>query len=204
MIALVQLQKIFPKTTVETLSKYVEPLIKVFKTYEINTPLRQAHFLAQVGHESGGFNFTKENLNYSADALLKVFPKYFNADSAASHARNPQMIANRVYANRMGNGDVVSNDGYNYRGRGLIQLTGKTNYTAFSKSVGLDLTKVVPYLETPEGAAMSAGWFWDTNKLNAKADTDNIQSVTKTINGGTHGIDDRMAILARAKTALIG
>jgi putative chitinase len=204
MIALVQLQKIFSKTTVETLSKYVEPLIKVFKTYEINTPLRQAHFLAQVGHESGGFNFTKENLNYSADALLKVFPKYFNADSAASHARNPQMIANRVYANRMGNGDVVSNDGFNYRGRGLIQLTGKTNYTAFSKSVGLDLTKVVPYLETPEGAAMSAGWFWDTNKLNAKADTDNIQSVTKTINGGTHGIDDRMAILARAKTALTG
>jgi len=204
MLALVQLQKIFPKTTAETLSQYVEPLIKVFKTYEINTPLRQAHFLAQVGHESGGFNFTKENLNYSADALLKVFPKYFNADSAASHARNPQMIANRVYANRMGNGDVASNDGFNYRGRGLIQLTGKTNYTAFSKSVGLDLAKVVPYLETPEGAAMSAGWFWDTNKLNAKADTDNIQSVTKTINGGTNGIDDRMAILARAKVALIG
>jgi len=204
MLALVQLQKIFPKTTAETLSQYVEPLIKVFKTYEINTPLRQAHFLAQVGHESGGFNFTKENLNYSADALLKVFPKYFNPDSAASHARNPKMIANRVYANRMGNGDVASNDGFNYRGRGLIQLTGKTNYTAFSKSVGLDLTKVVPYLETPEGAAMSAGWFWDTNKLNAKADTDNIQSVTKTINGGTNGIDDRMAILARAKVALIG
>ena len=204
MIALVQLQKIFPKTTVETLSKYVEPLIKVFKTYEINTPLRQAHFLAQIGHESGGFNFTKENLNYSADALLKVFPKYFNADSAASHARNPQMIANRVYANRMGNGDVVSNDGFNYRGRGLIQLTGKTNYTAFGKAVGLDLAKVVPYLETPEGAAMSAGWFWDTNKLNAKADADNIQSVTKTINGGTNGMDDRMAILARAKAALIG
>lgn len=203
MIALVQLQKIFPKTTVETLSKYVEPLIKVFKTYEINTPLRQAHFLAQIGHESGGFNFTKENLNYSADALLKVFPKYFNADSAASHARNPQMIANRVYSNRMGNGDVVSNDGFNYRGRGLIQLTGKTNYTAFGKAVGLDLTKVVPYLETPEGAAMSAGWFWDTNKLNAKADADNIQSVTKTINGGTNGMDDRMAILARAKAALV-
>jgi len=204
MIALVQLQKIFPKTTAETLSQYVEPLIKVFKTYEINTPLRQAHFLAQVGHESGGFNFTKENLNYSADALLKVFPKYFNPDNAASHARNPQMIANRVYANRMGNGDVASNDGFTYRGRGLIQLTGKTNYTAFGKAVGLDIAKVVPYLETPEGAAMSAGWFWDTNKLNAKADTDNIQSVTKTINGGTHGIDDRMAILARAKTALIG
>jgi putative chitinase len=204
MIALVQLQKIFPKTTVETLSKYVEPLIKVFKTYEINTSLRQAHFLAQIGHESGGFNFTKENLNYSADALLKVFPKYFNADSAASHARNPQMIANRVYSNRMGNGDVASNDGFTYRGRGLIQLTGKTNYTAFGKAVGLDLAKVVPYLETPEGAAMSAGWFWDTNKLNAKADADNIQSVTKTINGGTNGMDDRMAILARAKAALIG
>lgn len=203
MVALVQLQKIFPKTPVETLSKYVDPLAKVFKTYEINTPLRQAHFLAQVGHESGGFNFTKENLNYSADALLKVFPKYFNADSAASHARNPQMIANRVYSNRMGNGDVVSNDGFNYRGRGLIQLTGKTNYTNFGKAVGLALDKVVAYLETPEGAAMSAGWFWDTNKLNAKADTDNIQSVTKTINGGTNGLDDRMAILARAKTALV-
>lgn len=203
MIALVQLQKIFPKTPVETLSQYVEPLVKVFKTYEINTPLRQAHFIAQVGHESGGFIFTKENLNYSADALLKVFPKYFNADSAASHARNPQMIANRVYSNRMGNGDVISNDGWNYRGRGLIQLTGKTNYTAFAKDIGIDLAKAPAYLETPEGAAMSAGWFWNKNKLNAKADADDIKGATKIINGGTHGLDDRTAILARAKAQFV-
>ena len=203
MIALVQLKKVFPKTPEETLASYINPLIKTFTKYEINTPLRKAHFIAQVGHESGGFIFTKENLNYSADALLKVFPKYFNANDAASHARNPQMIANRVYSNRMGNGDVVSNDGWTYRGRGLIQLTGKTNYTNFAADVGITLDKAPAYLETPEGAAMSAGWFWNKNKLNAKADADDLKGATKTINGGYNGLDHRTQLLGLAKSVFI-
>ena len=168
MIALVQLKKVFPKTPEETLASYINPLIKTFTKYEINTPLRKAHFIAQVGHESGGFLFTKENLNYSADALLKVFPKYFNPDNAASHARNPQMIANRVYSNRMGNGDVISNDGWTYRGRGLIQLTGRSNYESLAETLEMPLDEAVEYLETAGGALESAAWFWANNETICK------------------------------------
>ena len=175
----------------------------VFAKYEINTPLRAAHFLAQVMHECAGFGVMTENLNYSADGLLKIFPKYFNAESAASHARNPQMIASRVYANRLGNGDVASNDGWNYRGRGFIQLTGKENYTKFAAAVGKSLPDTVKYLETVEGALASAAWFWKTRNINAKADADDVTGVTKLVNGGTIGLDDRKHKLQIAKSVLI-
>lgn len=175
----------------------------VLAKYDINTSLRASHFLAQVMHESAGFGVMTENLNYSADGLLKIFPKYFNAESAASHARNPQMIANRVYSNRLGNGDSASNDGWNYRGRGFIQLTGKDNYTKFAASIGKSLADTVKYLETVEGALASAAWFWKTKNINAKADADDVTGVTKLVNGGTIGLDDRKHKLDIAKSALI-
>ena len=188
-------------------SKYMAEVAKcintVFTKYEINTPLRASHFLAQIMHESASFGVMTENLNYSADGLLKIFPKYFNADNAASHARNPQMIANRVYCNRLGNGDTASGDGWNYRGRGFIQLTGKDNYAKFALSVGKSLEDTVKYLETVEGALASAAWFWKTRNINAKADADDITGVTKLVNGGTIGLDDRKHKLELAKSVLV-
>jgi len=177
-------------------------LKKVLNKYDINTNLRVAHFLAQVMHESGDFAHMAENLNYSADGLMKTFPKYFNTDSAASHARNPQMIANRVYSNRLGNGDVASNDGWNYRGRGFIQLTGKENYSKFAKSIGKSLEDTVKYLETVEGALESAAWYWNSRSINAKADFDNITDVTKLVNGGIIGLGDRRNRLETIKKCL--
>lgn len=193
------LAKIFPKTKKTIIDSFVQPFNDAMSKYAIDTPLRKAHFLAQVGHESGGLNFTMENINYSADGLLKIFPKYFNAESAASHARNPQMIANRVYSNRMGNGDVASNEGWMYRGRGLIQLTGKANYSLYSIVLNKPVADVIAFLETPAGAADSAAWFWNKHNLNQVADKDDIRQITKTINGGVNGLDDRQHILDEAK-----
>jgi putative chitinase len=133
-----------------------------------------------------------ENLNYSAKGLVGTFKKYFPTEEIAKqYERKPEKIANRVYANRMGNGDENSGDGYKYRGRGLIQLTGKFNYTKFSQSIDLSLDETVKYLETPEGAVASAGWFWDNNKLNRFCDNDDFITLTKRINGGTIGLADR-------------
>jgi len=151
-----------------------------------------AAFIAQCAHESGGFKFLQENLNYKAASLRRVFPKYFPDDAiAAAYANKPQMIANRIYANRMGNGDESSGDGYTYRGRGLIQLTGKNNYTFFAASIDTPLEEVSEYLETFEGAVQSACFFWDQNKLNQWADSRDILTLTKRINGGTIGLEDR-------------
>ena len=197
------LTKIFPKTKKTIIDSFVQPFNDAMSKYAIDTPLRKAHFLAQVGHESGGLNFTIENLNYSADGLMKIFPKYFNTESAASHARNPQMIANRVYCNRMGNGDVASNEGWMYRGRGLIQLTGKANYSLYSIALKKPVADAISFLETPAGAADSAAWFWDKHKLNQAADKDDIRLITKTINGGVNGLDDRQHILDAAKKYVV-
>ena len=161
--------------------------------YDINTPLRVAHFIAQCAHESGNFVFIKENLNYKAASLRKVFPRYFLTDEmAAQYANKPERIANRVYANRMGNGDEASGDGYRYCGRGLIQLTGKDNYTFFAGSLGISVEEASEYLATFEGAAQSACWFWESNNLNQWADRGDILTLTKRINGGTIGLDDRI------------
>ena len=168
-------------------------LTQLLPDYEINTPKRVAAFIAQCAHESGGFRFLRENLNYKAESLLKVFPKYFkDMATANAYAKQPQKIANRVYANRMGNGDEASGDGWRYCGRGLIQLTGKDNYSWFAASIETPVEQVSEYLETFEGAAQSACWFWETNNLNQWADKGDILTMTKRINGGTIGLEDRI------------
>ena len=139
-------------------------------------------FLAQIAHESGGFNFVIENLNYSAKGLVGTFKKYFPTEEfAKQYERKPEKIANRVYANRMKNGDEASGDGFKFRGRGLIQLTGRDNYTKFAEALDLDIDSTIAYLETPNGAVASAGWFWDNNKLNSYCDKDDFIGLTKQI-----------------------
>jgi len=161
---------------------------------DITTPLRQAMFLSQLAHESGNFQFTSENLNYSADALRRVFGKYFPTDAEAQkYARQPERIANRVYANRMGNGSETSGDGWKYRGRGLIQLTGKDNYAAFATQNKNNALQNPDLVAEPEMAVESAGWFWATNRLNQLADTGDVKAVTRRINGGFNGLADREA-----------
>jgi putative chitinase len=168
----------------------------VMEKFEINTPLRLAHFLAQCGHESGGFRLVKENLNYSAKGLMGIFKKYFpNEALAKQYERKPEKIANKVYGGRMGNGDETSGDGAKYCGRGFIQLTGKTNYQAFFKSVGLDVT-TDPTIVATQYPLASAAWFFNKNGLHKMADggaTDAVvTSITKRVNGGTIGLADRI------------
>ena len=161
--------------------------------YEINTPQRVAAFLAQCAHESGGFRALKENLNYKAASLRRVFPKYFPDDNIAAHyAGKQEMIANRVYGGRMGNGPEETGDGYKYCGRGLIQLTGKSNYQAFADSIETPVEEIPEFLATFEGAVQSACWFWESNNLNQFADRGDILTMTKRINGGTIGLEDRI------------
>ena len=159
----------------------------------IESPNRIAGFLAQTSHESGKYNFLVENLNYSDKGLLKTFPKYFNESNVMEYARKPEAIANRVYANRMGNGDEASGDGWKYCGRGLIQLTGKNNYQAFADSEQMDIEELPNYLTTYVGAVRSALWFWNKNNLNVTADAGDLVMMTKKINGGTHGLAERTA-----------
>ena len=168
-------------------------LDQLLDDYEINTPLRVAHFVAQCAHESGNFVFIKENLNYKAASLMTVFKKYFpTSDLAQQYANKPERIANRVYANRMGNGDETSGDGWRFCGRGLIQLTGKDNYTFFAGSLGISVEEAAEYLATFEGAAQSACFFWEQNNLNRFADANDTKGLTRAINGGYIGLEDRI------------
>ncbi|MEN2283157.1 glycoside hydrolase family 19 protein [Algoriphagus sp. SE2] len=172
----------------------------VLPDFEINTPLRKSHFLAQLAHESGGLKYVEENLNYSAQGLRSVFGKYFKTmEIAEEYARKPEKIANRVYANRMGNGDEQSGDGWRYRGRGLIQLTGKSNYQRFSEDYSIDCVNNPDLLLDPKIALISACWFWKKNKINTYADADDIHLVTKRINGGNNGILHRQHYLESFK-----
>jgi putative chitinase len=185
-----QLRQIIPKNPY--VNYWYEALSQLLPDYQIDTPERMAAFLAQCAHESGNFVFIKENLNYKAPSLRKVFPKYFPTDELAlQYANKPEKIANRVYANRMGNGPEESGDGYKFCGRGLIQVTGRDNYTWFAASLGIEPEEASEYMETFEGAAQSACWFWETNNLNQWADRGDILTVTKRINGGTIGLEDR-------------
>lgn len=178
----------------EVAMRWTPALNETMQKYQINNKHRIAAFLAQVAHESGGFKFVVENLNYSADALLRVFPKYFpNKELADAYARQPEKIANRVYANRMGNGDEASGDGWFRRGRGLIQLTGTDNQVAFGMECDVDTITRPELLEQPQYAALSAGWFWNSRNINPVADTDNIKEVTRLVNGGYNGLADREA-----------
>ena len=193
MITLDILQQLCPKTKKSVLELYAVPLHEVAEYYDMYENMnRAAAFVAQTAHESGGFNFVKENLNYGAKGLATTFKKYFPTEADAKpYERQPEKIANRVYANRMGNGDEASGDGYRFCGRGLIQLTGRNNYTKFAADLGISVEDTVAYLETPAGAVSSAGWFWDNNNLNQYCDKNDFVTLTKRINGGTIGLEDR-------------
>ena len=177
---------------------WYKALSEALPDYDINSPQRVASFLAQCGHESGGFTAIKENLNYKAESLVRVWPKYFNASNANDYAHNQEKIDNRAYANRMGNGDEASGDGYRFCGRGLIQLTGRSNYQAFADSIQEDINNLPDYLATFEGCVQSACWFWEANNLNQYADNYDLLTMTKKINGGTLGLDDRTARYKKA------
>ena len=195
MITGAQFRQLFPRA--QDPDSWAESMNNVFPTYEINTPRRVAAFLAQCGHESGGWTTFEENLNYSAKGLNGIFKKYFpTLESAQPYERKPQMIANKVYGGRMGNGPESSGDGWKYRGRGPIQLTGKDNYRAFAKEMFEDWENL---FENPDWvtsdrdfALMSAIWFWNKNKLNVQADSGDTKLMTKKINGGYIGLEDRI------------
>ena len=172
----------------------LEALVDVLPKYDIDSADRIAAFLAQCGHESMDFTVLRENLNYGAAGLKGTFHKYFQTDEiAAAYERKPEKIANRVYANRMGNGNEESGDGYKYRGRGAIQLTGHDNYAAFAKSIEKSIDETIVYCETLEGAIESACWFWTKANCNVPADANDMLALTKKINGGTIGLQERTA-----------
>ena len=182
--------------------KYFGQITTCMDCYLIDTPVRQAAFLAQIGHESGGLMVTEENMNYSAKGLRATWPNRFTESDAERYARKPEWIGNRAYQGRMGNGDEASGDGYRYRGRGLIQLTGKDDYRECGEALGLDLLGCPELLNEPANAAMSAGWEWDRSKLNAVADSGDFEKLTRIINGGLNGYPDRLERWERAKPVL--
>ena len=193
-LTLEQLKQLLPKNPYVTY--WHTALVQLFPDYEINTPQRMAAFIAQCAHESGGFMVLTENLNYRWQTLRKLFPKYFPTDTLAQeYASKPnkqEAIANRIYASRMGNGDEASGDGFKYRGRGLIQLTGRDNYSWFAASLEISAEEATEYLGTFEGAAQSACWFWEQNNLNRFADANDVKGLTRAINGGFIGLEDRI------------
>lgn len=198
MITVEQLKKIVP------LCSDPETIVKLLNTYGpvfgIDTKQELGMFVAQTAHESGSYNQLRENMNYSADTLKRVFPKYFPTQALANaYARQPEKIANKVYANRMGNGSESSGDGWRYRGRGYIQITGKDNYVACAKGIGKKLEELPDFLETKPGAMMSAMWWYHNAGLVGKTD---IVTVTKKINGGTNGLTERKLFYSRAKSVL--
>ena len=181
------------------LDHWYEALCEILPDYDIDTVPRVAAFLAQTAHESGGYRAIKENLNYKAASLTKVWPRYFpSMEVANAYANQPEKIANRAYANRMGNGPEESGDGWKFCGRGLIQLTGKDNYTRYAESLEISLDEASEHLTTFEGCVQSAAWFWEANNLNQWADKGDILTLTKRINGGTLGLADREKHYAHA------
>lgn len=190
--------------------EWFQALAEILPKYDITTPRRVAHFISQCAHESNNFRSLEENLNYSEKALTSVFGRYFGAPpkrNAEEYARNPEKIANYVYQDEFRSakmGNVNPGDGWLFRGRGLKQLTGRDNYTRFGKSVGMTAEEAAVYVATEKGAIESACWFWDTNKLNTIADTDDVVLMTKRINGGNIGLEDRQQRYARAIKILGG
>ena len=183
--------------------KWLGPLEEVFAKYDISTSLRQAAFIGQCAHESANFKILEENLNYKPEALMRVWPSRFpDLPTAMKYAHDPIKIANKVYANRMGNGSEESGEGSKYHGRGLVQLTGKENYERCGEAIGVDLINQPGLLAQPNMAALSAGWFWNKKGLNALADAKDYETMTKRINGGLIGLDDRKAKIAKALSVL--
>ena len=185
--------------------QWVDALNETFARFDIMNPLRQAAFIGQCGHECGGFKILEENLNYRAETLMKLWKNRFpTLEVANEYARNPKKIANKVYASRMGNRDESSGDGFRFRGRGCIQLTGHANYFHAGKACGEDFVMNPDLVATPKYAAMTAGWFWNTHKLNPLADLKDYVMMTKKINGGTIGLQDRINHINHALEALNG
>jgi putative chitinase len=185
---------------------WADAALEILPKYDINTPNRIAGFFAQCGHESMNFTALSENLNYRAETLEKLFSKYFSkaGRNAADYAKQPEKIANVIYANRMGNGDTASGDGFKFRGRGVIQLTGRDNYTSFGMSIGLMATDVIDYVQTKKGALESACWYWSSRKINLACDENDIVKMTKLVNGGTIGLEDRRKHYEQALAVLGG
>lgn len=185
---------------------WADAALEILPKYEINTPNRIAGFFAQCGHESMNFTVLSENLNYRAETLEKLFSKYFSkaGRNAADYAKQPEKIANVIYANRMGNGDTASGEGFAFRGRGIVQLTGKDNYSAFALSIKMTLPDVIEYVQTKKGALESACWYWNSRKINAACDANDIVKMTKLVNGGTIGLDDRKKHYEQALAVLGG
>jgi putative chitinase len=185
-------------------AEWVDALNETFDRFQIDTPMRQASFIGQCGHECGQFRVLEENLNYKAATLLKLFPRTprrswgFTPEEAAAYERQPKRIANRIYSNRMNNRDEASGDGYRFRGRGCIQLTGSANYHHAGRALGVDFIMEPDLVATPKYAAMTAGWFWNTQKINQYADVQDWIGMTKRINGGTIGLDDRIKHIMQA------
>lgn len=201
MLTLAQFKAVFPNC--KKPDEIFEVLVDKLQEYNITSTKEVACFLAQCGHESGEFNHFVENLNYSAEALCKVWSKRFpTLESAKPYHRNPEKIANKVYCNRMGNGDEESGDGWKHRGYGLIQLTGKENQEKFAKWLDLSLDEAVEYLQTIEGAVVSAIFFWQLHNLAELAESDQITKMTQVINGGTNGLEDRKAKWSKLKSLL--
>lgn len=205
-----QLQRIFPNCKAP--AAWVDALTPAFQQYEIETPDRIASFLAQTGYESGQYNRLEENLNYStASRLTRIWPRRFPDEaSAMPYVNNPQKLANVVYANRMGNGDAASNDGFRFRGRGIIQLTGRSNYDSAGEAMGVDLINAPEMLADPKWAALSAAWFWQSRGLNELADDrthdedlEDFARITRRINGGVVGLKDRFDLFKRVYAELV-
>ena len=221
MINPAQLKQITGIQDINLLTTAVNAINDTFVKYQINTALRECHFLAQILHESGNLKFVKEGLNYSADALANTFPnRYGLKDAKGVYMKNtkgriipnplavklerkPIDIANNLYCDRMGNGNETSGDGAKFVGRGYIQITGRDNYTAIGEDLKIDSVNHPELLETPQYAALSGGWYWNKNNINLLADKDDVLAVTKKINGGNHGLDDRVAKLKLLKTILM-
>lgn len=195
---------IMPDAKPYNITKYLKALNSEIQKFHINTPLRASHFIAQLAHESGSLKYNAENLNYSAKALRLVFSKYFlTEEQAQEYAHKPEKIANRVYANRMKNGNEESGEGWKFRGRGLIQLTGKDNYQKCGLALKIDLIRNPDLIaDDPYAAVAAAGWFWDKRSLNNYADKDDIKTITRRINGGYNGLKDREKYLANAKKVI--
>ena len=183
--------------------EWVDALNETFTRFDISNPARQAAFIGQASHESGNFKTLNENLNYRAETLMRVWPKRFpTLEFAKQYEKNPKKIANSVYSNRMGNRDEASGDGYRFRGRGCIQLTGHANYYHAGQALGVDFVMNPDLVATPMYAALTAGWFWDTHKLNQYADSQDYKTMTKKINGGFIGLADREKHIAHALSVL--
>lgn len=193
-----KLKKLLPRN--QDTQKLHEALSRILPKYGIDTVERVSMFLGQCALESSEFTYLTENLNYSTQGLLKTFPKYFNRVTARVYANKPEKIANRVYANRMGNGDEKSGDGWKYRGAGFIQLTGKYNYMKWAESMGMSIDQAVNHVKTLDGAIEAACWFWTTRKMNDDADRMDIHTTTKKINGGFHGLNQRIFYVRKAYT----